>query len=197
MTEIRKKRPLFPLAKPATLGTLIAVAVAAAWYILRTSQIADFWAGSGILPLFLYLGYCHFKARKMILAEQGREREIVEMGFVAMAADRMARIWSVLFGFVAVSICTTTLAVWIYQAWIWHRDGNWSSLTWRSATGLIPLSSNEHLQRLYYWLGDTNLGVVIMVVGLLIAAPIVAVNSIYQHKAKLRRKDLTNLKRRS
>jgi hypothetical protein len=197
MTEFKMKHPLFPLAKPGAISALIVIAVLVAKYILGANKFADIWAGSGILPLFLYLGYCHFNARKMILAEQGREREIVEMGFVAMAADRMARVSSVLFGFVAVSIFTTTLAVWIYQAWIWHRNSNWSPLTWRSATGLIPLSSNEQLQRMYYWLGDTNLGVVILVVGLLIAVPIVAINSIYQHKAKLRRKDLINLKRRS
>ena len=197
MTEIKKKYPLFPLAKPAALGALIAIAVAAALYVVRTSAIADIWAGAGILPLFLYLGYCHLKARKLILAEQGREREIVEMGLVALAADRMARVWSFLFGFVAVSVCTSALAVWIYQAWGWHRDEVWSPLTWASVTGVVPLSSNEYLQRLYYWLADTNMGVVILVVGLAIAAPIVAVNSSYQQKAKLRRKDLSNLKRRS
>jgi hypothetical protein len=133
----------------------------------------------------------------LIVAEQGREREIVEMGFVAMAADRMARVWSVIFGFVAISICTTTLAVWLYQAWTWYRDGDWSPITWLSATSVIPFSDNGYLQRLYYWLGDTNLGVIVLVVGLIIAAPIVAINSNYQQEAKLRRKDLTNLKRRS
>jgi len=191
------ERPLFPLAKPGAISALITIAMAVALYILRSNEIADIRAGAGILPLFLYLGYCHFKARKMLLAEHGREREIVEMGFVAMAADRMARVWSILFGLVAISTCTGTLAVWAYQGWAWHRDGAWSALTWLSATGLIPLSGNEYLQRLYYWLGDTNIGVVVLIAGLLLAAPIATMNARYQHKAKLRRKDLVNLKRRS
>ena len=133
----------------------------------------------------------------MLLAEQGREREIVEFGFVAMVADRSARFWGSLFAIIAILTGITTVAIWAYQAWLWYRLGDWTSLTWLTVVGVIPQTDHAYLQRLLYWLADTNFGVIVLITGLLIAAPLVAVHHKSSHKAKLRRKDLINLKKRS
>jgi hypothetical protein len=84
-----------------------------------------------------------------------------------------------------------------YQTWHWYRAGDWLPVTWLSVTRYLPNSGHELLQRLLHWIADTNMGVVILILGLLLAAPIAATNSGYQHRAKVRRKDLVNLKRRS
>jgi len=83
--------PILPLAKLGPLGFLTTVAAVSAVFILSTGEFAKAWSGVGLLPLLAYLGYCHVRARKMILAEQGRERDIVRLSFVSMAADRSAR----------------------------------------------------------------------------------------------------------
>ena len=133
----------------------------------------------------------------MILAEHGRERDIVKTDLVAMAAERSAKFWTFLFSVVALSTCFTAMAVWAYQGYLWNREGAWIPLTWLSIGGAIPHSDYSFLQRSIYWLGDTNLGVSVLIAGLLLAAPLVAINAKSQHKAKLCRKDLANLKKRS
>ena len=189
--------PIFPLARPGSLGFLTAVAAVSAAIILTVDDVPRVWTPIGLLPLLIYLGYCYFQARKMLLAEQGREREIVELGFVAMVADRSARFWGSLFAIIAISTGITTAAIWAWQAWLWYRLGDWTSLTWLTVVGVIPQTDYAYLQRLLYWLADTNLGVIVLIAGLLIAAPLVAVHHKSSHKAKLRRKDLINLKKRS
>lgn len=189
--------PIFPLAKLGPLGLLTTVAAVSAATIFISGDFALPWAGVGLLPLLAYLGYCFFRARKMVLAEQGREREIVKAGFVAMAADRSARFWGLLFSLVAGSTCVMTLTVWLYQASLWYRDGNWLPVTWHSVVGAIPQTDHSTLRRLVYWLGDTNIGVIVLIAGLLIAAPLAAISWRSNNKAKFRRNDLNNLKKRS
>lgn len=196
MASVRNT-PIFPLAKLGPLGLLTAVAAVSAACVLSSSALARAWAGVGLLPLLAYLGYCHFRARKMVRAEQGRERDIVRQGFIAMVADRSARFWGFLFSTIAASACVTALAIWAYQAWLWYREGDWISVTWLSVVGLIPQSDISYLQRLFHWLGDTNIGVIVLIGGLLVAAPLAAINWRSNNKAKRRRKDLNNLKRRS
>jgi hypothetical protein len=197
MTSSKKILPLFPLANPGAFSALVALAAAVTFYAMKTNEHVGIWGGAGILPLIAYLGYCRVKSRKILLAEKGREREIVKLGFVALAADRTARVWSVVFGIVAIATCLASLSVWAYQAWHWYRAGDWLPVTWISVTRYLPNSGHESLQRLLHWLADTNMGVVVLILGLLLAAPIAATNSRYQHRAKVRRKDLSNLKRRS
>lgn len=192
-----RKPPIFPLARLGPLGLLITVAAVSAAYVFYTGELATVWAAAGLPPLLAYLGYCHFRARKMVLAEQGRERDIVRQGFIAMVADRAARFWSFLFAIVAVATCVTTLAIWAYQGWLWYREGDWIPVTWLSVTGVMPQSDHSYLQRLFHWLGDTNIGVIVLIGGLLVAAPLAAINWRSNNKAKLRRKDLANLKKRS
>ena len=98
-----KKTSIFPLAKLGPLGILTAIALIGALYILITGQIATAWIAAGFLPLSIYLGVCHQRARKIILAEVGREREIVEMSFVSMTADRAAQCWNLLYSSVAIT----------------------------------------------------------------------------------------------
>lgn len=192
-----RKTPIFPLAKLVPLGLLATVAAISASYVFSTEELAKAWAGIGLLPLLTYLGYCSFRARKMLLAEQGREREIIELGFVALVADRAARLWAFLFATVAITTCVITLLIWAYQGWLWHRDGAWVSVTWTSIVGIIPRVDFRYLQQFLYWLGDTNFGVVVLIAGLLLAAPLVAVHRWASDKAKLRQKDVANLKKRS
>jgi len=173
------------------------VAAVSAAIIVTAEELPRAWATIGLLPLFAYLGNCYFRARKMILAEQGREREIVQLGFVAMVADRSARFWGYLFATIALSTCITTLAIWAYQAWLWYRLGHWTSVTWLTVVGIIPQTSHAYLHRLLYWLADTNFGVVVLITGLLIAAPLAAIHWRSNNKAKFRRNDLANLKKRS
>lgn len=189
--------PIFPLARLGSLGFLTAVAAVCAASILAVEEVPRTWTPIGLLPLLIYLGYCYFQARKMVLAEQGREREIVEFGFVVMVADRSARFWGSLFAIIAISTGITTVAIWAWQAWLWYRLGDWTSLTWLTVVGVIPQTDHAYLQRLLYWLADTNFGVIVLILGLLIAAPLVAVHGESSHKAKLRHRNLINLKKRS
>ena len=192
-----RNTPIFPLAKLGPLGFLTAVAAVSAAIIFAAAEIPRTWAALGLLPLLTYLGYCHFRARKMVLAERGREREIIRSNFVAIVADRAARFWGFLFAAVAISTCVTTLAIWAYQGWLWYSEGEWISATWLTVVGVIPRPDHLELQRLIYWLGDTNIGVIVLIGGLLVAAPLAAINWRSNNKAKSRRNDLANLKKRS
>lgn len=192
-----RNTPIFPLAKSGPLGLLTTVAAVSAAIILAAAEIPRTWAPIGLLPLLSYLGYCHFRARKMVLAEQGREREIMKSSFVAIVADRAARFWGFLFATVAISTGVATLAIWTYQGWLWHSEGEWRSATWLTVVGLIPRPDHLQIQRLVYWLGDTNIGVIVLIGGLLVAAPLAAINWRSNNKAKFRRNDLANLKKRS
>ena len=192
-----RNTPIFPLAKLGPLGLLTTVAAVCAVTILVREEIPRDWAVIGLLPLLSYLGYCHFRARKMVLAEQGREREIIKSSFVAIVADRAARFWGFLFATVAISACVTTVAIWAYQGWLWVSEGEWISATWLTVVGIMPRTDHLELQRLIYWLGDTNIGVIVLIGGLLVAAPLAAINWRSNNKAKFRRNDLANLKKRS
>lgn len=192
-----RNTPIFPLAKLGPLGFLTAVAAVSAAIIFAAAEIPGTWAALGLLPLLTYLGYCHFRARKMVLAEQGREREIVRQSFVATVADRSARFWGFLFATIAISTCITAVAIWAHQAWLWYREGDWTSVTWLTVVGVIPQTDYSYLRRLLYWLADTDFGVVVMIIGLIIAAPLAAINWRSNNKAKFRRNDLRNLKKRS
>jgi len=192
-----RNTPLFPLAKLGPLGLLTAVAAVSAASIVAAEEWPHAWAAIGLLPLSAYLGNCYFRARKMVLAEQGREREIVRLGFIAMVADRSSHFWGFLFATIAVSTCITTLSIWAYQAWLWYREGDWTSVTWLSCVGVIPQTHYSYLQRLFSWLADTNFGVVVLVTGLSVAAPLAAIHWRSNNKAKFRRNDLVNVKKRS
>jgi len=114
-----------------------------------------------------------------------------------MVADRSARFWGSLFATIAVSTCISTAAVWVYQAWLWYRLGHWTPLTWLTVVGIIPQTSHPYLQRLLYWLADTNFGVAVLIMGLIAAAPLAAISWRSNNSAKFRRNELANLKKRS
>ena len=192
-----KQTAFFPLAKLAPLTLLTVVAVASAAYILESDKYANAWAAAGLIPLTLYLVTVHLRARKRLIAEQGREREIVQFDLNAIAASRTARFWTITFSVVAGSTCIAALSAWAYQVWLWYESDHWVAITWNSIIGIIGQDQHAYVQRLLYWLGDTNIGAVILIVGALIAAPLAAINHKSLHKAKLRKLDLANLKRRS
>jgi len=192
-----KQTAFFPLAKLAPLTLLTVVAVASAAYILESDKYANAWAAAGLIPLTLYLVTVHLRARKRLIAEQGREREIVQFDLNAIAASRTARFWTITFSVAAGSTCIAALSAWAYQVWLWYESDHWVAITWNSIIGIIGQDQHAYVQRLLYWLGDTNIGAVILIVGALIAAPLAAINHKSLHKAKLRKLDLANLKRRS
>jgi hypothetical protein len=185
------------LAKLGASGFLTVIAAISALYILGTSDIANAWAGAGLLPLALYLGLCHRRAGKLINAESGREREIVKMGFVSQVAERSARFWNLFFSTVFVSTGVTSLAIWAYQGFLSYVEGRWIPLTWFAVLPNLQRTDHELLNRVIYWLGNTNLGVVVLITGLLLAAPLAAISWRSNNKAKFRRNDLVNLKKRS
>jgi hypothetical protein len=143
------------------------------------------------------VGYCYYKARQLIRAETGREREITSMGFVVMAADRSARFWGLLFSTVAVATFVATAGIWAYQGYLCYLERRWVPLTWHAVVGNFPRSEIAPLQVMLFWLGDTNFGAVVLIGGLLIAAPLAAISWRSNNKAKFRRNDLSNLKKRS
>jgi len=192
-----KKTAIFPLAKLAPLGVLVSVALACSLFILSTRQVANGWIVIGLLPLIFYLAICHFRARKLLLADTGREREITRAGFVAIAAERAARFWGALFSSVVIATGAITAGIWAYQAFLWYEESRWIPMTWFAVTGVLPALENTYLQRLVHWLADTNMGVVTLIGGLLLAAPLAAINWRSNNKAKFRRNDLANLKKRS
>ena len=184
------------MAKSGPLGLLTAIAAISALYILYTDQIGNIWAATGLLPLAIYLGICHAKARRIVLAETGREREIVEMGFVVTVAERAARFWNLIFSAITISTGVVCAAIWAYQGILSYVEGRWIPLTLFGTVPDIQRTDYILLNRVIYWLGDTNLGVVVLLVGLILAAPIAAVGWRSNNKAKFRRNDLTNLKKR-
>lgn len=188
---------IFPLARLIPLGVLSALAFLSALLILFNDTIENTWAWAGSLPLLVYLGRCHYRATRMIRAETGREREIMKMHFVVIAADRAARFWGVLFSTVAVATGIACAGIWAYQAYLCYLAGRWVSLTWHAVVGILPDNDSALLQRLFYWLGDTNFGAVVLIAGLLVAAPIAAVSWRSNNKAKFRRNELSSLKKRS
>lgn len=192
-----KKTSIFPLAKLGPLGILTAIALIGALYILITGQIAKAWIAAGFLPLGIYLGVCHQRARKIILAEVGREREIVEMSFVSMAADRAAQFWNLLFSSVAITTGVIVTAIWGYQGFLSYVEGRWIPLTLFAVLPDIQPTDYALLNRLIYFFGDTNLGVGVLIVGLILAAPLAAIQWRSNNKAKFRRNDLGDLKKRS
>ena len=192
-----KQIAFFPLAKLTPLVLLVIVAVASAAYVLKSDALAPTWAIAGLLPLVAYLAAVHLRARKLLLAEQGREREIVHADLVATAAQRTARFWTVLFSIVASITCLAALSAWVFQIWLWYKNDHWVALTWNSLIGIIGHDQHIYVQRLLYWLGDTNIGALILIGGALIAAPLAAINHKSLLKAKRRKLDLASLKRRS
>ena len=192
-----KQIAFFPLAKLAPLVLLVIVAVASAVYILKSDELTNAWAIAGLLPLVAYLAAVHLRARKLLHAEQGREREIVHADLVATAAQRTARFWTVLFSIVASITCLAALSAWVFQIWLWYKNDHWVALTWNSLIGIIGHDQHIYVQRLLYWLGDTNIGALILIGGALIAAPLAAINHKSLLKAKRRKLDLASLKRRS
>lgn len=192
-----KRIAFFPLAKLAPLLLLIIVAVASAAFVLKSDALATAWATAGLLPLVAYLAAVHFRARALLFAEQGREREIVRADLVATAAQRTARFWTVLFSIVASITCLAALSAWAFQIWLWYKNDHWVALTWNSLIGIIGHDQHIYVQRLLYWLGDTNIGALILIGGALIAAPLAAINHKSLLKAKRRKLDLASLKRRS
>ncbi len=184
------------MARLGPLGVLTTIGAISALYILTTDQVQNAWAAAGLLPLTIYLGYCHARARKIVLAETGREREIVEMGFAVTVADRAARFWSFLFSATVTSTGVVCVAIWAYQGFISYVEGRWVSLTLFAMLPEIQRTDHVLLNRAIYWLSDTNFGVVVLILGLLIAAPLAAINWRSNNKAKFRRNDLRNLKKR-
>ncbi len=188
---------VFPLARLVPLGILSALAVLSTLLILCTNAIENTWAWAGLLPLIIYLGRCHYRAARMISAETGREREIVKMHFVVIAADRAARFWGVLFSTVAITTGIATAGIWAYQLYLCYLASRWVPLTWHAVVGMLPHNDSALVQRLVYWLGDTNFGAVVLITGLLIAAPLAAIGWQSNNKAKFRHNELSNLKKRS
>jgi hypothetical protein len=172
------------------------VAVAGGLYILNNDALTNYWVVVSLLPLAAYLLLAFLRARKLLHAEQGLQKEIVQSGFVALAAERSAQFWAVLFGLFATGACVGALLVWGYQAVIWFQKDAWTSITWLSVGGYVPNTEQEILQSFYTWLANTNLGVVFLVAGLLIAAPLAAIHSTTSQQAKQRNKELRYLKKR-
>ncbi len=159
------------------------------------SAIHPYWSGLGFLPLLLYLGACFQQERKRINVEIAVEREIIIADLRLIAAHRCARFWAAGFAVACGSAFLAALLVWAYQAATWYRTDVWRPLTWNSVLGLVPNTGNAGLQKVIHWLSDTNLGVVAIVLGLLIAAPLASLN----HNANLtvhrRKKELATYKK--
>jgi len=189
--------PIIPLARPGPLAILLIFAGVAAASALSVDAIDDLWAWAGLSPLLVYLGYCYYRERRLIQAEVGREREIVRMELVVVAADRAARFWAFMFSSVAVATAIAAFGVWAYQGYLCFLERHWVPLTWNNVVGILPLSESVFVQRLLYWLGDTNFGAVVLITGLVIAAPLAAIGWRSNNKAKFRRNALSNLKKRS
>lgn len=188
---------IFPLARLVPLGILSALAVLTALLILGADAIENTWAWASPLPLIFYLGRCQYRADRMLRAETGREREIAKLHFVVIAADRAARFWGVLFSAVAVATGIATVGIWAYQLHLCYLAGRWVPLTWHAVVGVLPHNESALAQRLAYWLGDTNFGAVVLIAGLLTAAPLAAISWRSNNKAKFRHNELSNLKKRS
>ena len=197
LTTRVKNNSIFPLAKLAPLGILSAIALISTLFVISTDKLANGWIAIGLLPLILYLATCHIQARQQLLADTGREREIVRAGFVVMAAERAVQFWGAMFSSIVVATGAITAGIWSYQGFLWYEESRWIPMPWFAVTGVLPSLENTYLQRLVHWLADTNMGVVVLILGLLLAAPLAAVHWRSNNKAKFRRNDLANLKKRS
>jgi hypothetical protein len=188
---------IFPLARLGPLAILFVLAGTAAAFVFAIDAIDDNWAWAGVVPLLAYLGHCYYRQRRLIRADFGREREIVKMGFVVMAADRSARFWGVMFSSVAIVTAVSAVGIWAYQLYLSYLAGRWVPITWHAVVGMLPHNDSALVQRFAYWLGDTNFGAVVLIAGLLIAAPLAAIGWRSNNKAKFQHNELSNLKKRS
>lgn len=188
---------IIPLARLGPLTSLSVLAGIIAAFVLFMDVVDDNWAWAGLVPLLAYLGNCFYRERRLIQADSGREREIVKLHFVAIAAARAARFWGALFSAVAVATGIATTGIWAYQLYLCYLARRWVPLTWHTVVGMLPPNDSAFVQSLFYWLGDTNFGTVVLIAGLLIAAPLAAIGWRSNNKAKFRRNELSNLKKRS
>lgn len=149
----------------------------------------------GFLPLVLYLAVCFQRARNRVNVEQAVEREIIVADLRLLAAQRCARFWAAGFAVACGFAFLSALLVWAYQAATWYRADVWLPLSWNSAVGLVPNPSSVALQKVVLWLGDTNLGVVAILLGLLIAAPLASFNHNANLTVRRRKKELATYKK--
>lgn len=161
----------------------------------EVAELSIYWSTLGFVPLVIYLGDCYRRASRLTAVEHAVEREIIIADLRVIAAERCARFWAACFAIAAGSGFLAALLVWAYQIAIWYRADVWTALTWNSAIGMAPTTDNAVLQRAIYWLGDTNLGVVAIVISLLIAAPLATFNHRANLTVRRRKKELGNLKK--
>tara|TARA_R110000782_G_scaffold39515_10_gene91707 strand:+ start:127 stop:732 length:606 start_codon:yes stop_codon:yes gene_type:complete len=192
------RRPIIPLARLVPLAVLASLGLSGILLVRYKPELLglpQYWSGLGFLPLFYYLVRCYQRARQRIAGENAVEREIIIADFRVIAAERCARFWAACFALVTGSAFLIALLVWAYQGAVWFRAETWVALTWNSALGLAPTTGDAGLQKIIHWLSDTNLGVVAIIIGLLIAAPLANIN----HKANLKvrrcKKELAALKK--
>ena len=192
------RTPFFPLANLLPLTVLTAIGVATVLLFLFCPEVSDlsvYWSALGFAPLIVYLGDCYRRAKRRTAVEHAVEREIIIADLRLLAAERCARFWAACFAIAAGAGFLAALLVWAYQIAIWYRAEVWAALTWNSAVGIAPTVGNAVLQRAIHWLGDTNLGVVAIVISLLIAAPLATFNHRANLTVRRRKKELGNLKK--
>ena len=179
------RRPIIPLAKLVPLAILTSLGLSGILLFRYNPErlgLPLYWSCLGFLPLLLYLASCYQRARQRIAVDNAVEREIIIADFRVIAAERCARFWAACFALVTGSAFLIALLVWAYQGAVWFRADSWVALTWNSVLGFAPNTGDAGLQKIIYWLSDTNLGVIAIIVGLLIAAPLANIN----HKANLK-----------
>ena len=130
----------FPLAKLAPSGALAAIAlISTALYIVNTAEIANGWVGAGpVATVCVFSSKPPTSAAKLVLAETGREREIVQAGFVVdRSATRCSGFGAALFASIVITTSVTTVAFWAYQGFLFYTEDRWIPLTWFAVTGVF------------------------------------------------------------
>lgn len=191
--------PFFPLANLLPITVLGVLGLACVFVLRNHADFAGtsaYWGSISFIPLALYLGACQWRSHKMLAADHEVEREIIRAGLVVSAAERCARFWAFWFTVVVTTGFLIAIAVWATQALTWLKDKVWSPVTWASLVGWLPQVDNEWLTKIIVWLGNTNFGVVSIIMALVIAAPLAAINHRANLKVSKRRKQLASLKNR-
>jgi hypothetical protein len=188
-------KPILPLAEIGPTFVLGVLAAIGGWLLIDGSGLIV--AALLILPVFIYLGHCQYRASKKIRSEQGAEQAIVRKQLEVVSRVRAAEFWDALvtssFGIGALG----AMGVWGYQVTQWLLKGEMPPVTWLSIGGAIPQMEWLGVQKVMNWFANQNVGAICLVAGLFIAGLLLSAQNNAEFNVRKIRKELSELKKRS
>ena len=188
-------KPFLPLAEIGPTFVLGVLAAIGGWLLIDGSGLIV--AALLILPVFIYLGHCQYRASKKIRSERGAERAIARKQLEVVSRVRAAEFWEMLVASLSGLGALVALGVWGYQVFLWLLKGDMPSVTWLSFGWAVPQTEWLGVQKLINWFANQNVGAICLVSGLFIAGLLLSVQNNAEFNVRKIRKELSELKKRS